>query len=171
MDNYRGVYPSISELVEAPGAIEDLQSFVDYTALLGTAAPPASAVAENLSAAISWRAVRHESSAWLAYVNAQDAIAWKAARASLSMLRPLFVIAVENNPALATKYPSLTQLFGAGKLAAQKAVATKKKADLAAARAAKKAAAAQAIAEAAEAKAAAAAAAVPAGGKTVTVSA
>ncbi len=159
MDAFRGSYPNKNELVAAPLALTDLGNFTSYPTVLGSSAPAEPAVAGKLSVAISWRAVRNESQAWLAYVNAQDAIAWKAALSSLDEVKPLFLIAVAKNPELAGTFPGLSQMFDAGKVVAAKALATKKKATEAEAKAAKKAAAAQAAANAAAVKAAAHAAA------------
>ncbi len=171
MRAYLGCHPTKTQLAAVLAAITDLGNFVDYTTVLGASAPEAPAVAGLLTVGISWRALRNESQAWTAFVNAQDAMAWKPALASLEELKPLFLIAVAKNPALAGMYPGLTQLFDAGKVTARLAAATKKKAAQAQATAAKKAAADEAAADKAAAKAASASAAATTAPKTVTVSA
>ncbi len=160
MDDFRGSHPTKNEIIAAPLALRDLGNFTDYETVLGSLAPAEPGLAGKLSVAISWRSLRNESQAWLAYVNAQDAIAWKVTLEALDELKPIFLIAVAKNPELAGTYPGLSQMFNASKVVAAKALATKKKAAQAEAKAAKKAAAAQAAANAAAVKAAAHAAAI-----------
>jgi hypothetical protein len=169
MRAFRGFYPNHEELAALPGALTDLASFVDYTSLLGSSAPLPTALIGVVNVGLAWRTQRNASQAWTAFVAAQDGIAWKAASSMIDELRPLFLFAVAKNPELATAYPGLTQLFHAGKAAAELAAATKRKAVKAQAAAAKKAAVDEAAAELAEAKAAAASAAANATGKGVTV--
>ncbi len=161
MRGFLGCYPNKNELIAAPLALIDLGNFADYESVLGSSAPACSAVSGSIQVGLSWRKVRDETQAFLGYASTQDAIAWKAATGFMEKLRPLFLIAVTENPALAVKYPGLAQLFDAGKVAARLAAATRKKAAQAESRAAKKAAADEAAANAAAVKAAAATAAVP----------
>ncbi len=163
---YLGWRPTKGQLAAIPGALTDLASFVDYTSALGAAAPPIPTVVGLARVGQSWRSLRNEAQAWLAFVNAQDAIAWKAALSSFDEVKPLFLIAVAKNPALAGMYPGLTQLFEAGKVTARLSAATRRKAAQAQATAAKKAADDEAEADKAAAARAAATAA-----KTVTVTA
>jgi len=159
---FMGHYASEAQVIAAPAALADLRKFASYTATLGASAPEESAVADPLSVAIEWRQTRDESDAWATYSKVQDAIAWRAALAALDKLKPAFLIAVAQNPALATQYAGLAQLFNAGKVAAKQAAATKKRAAKAEAKAGKAAIAAQAAAAAAAAATAAANAAAAA---------
>ena len=177
LDN-RGFFPNGAELAAMPNAALDLLRFTDFTALLGASAMPAPALASAITLAIQWRQERDASNAWDACAKAQDAFAWRDAMNGIDEVRPLFLFAVSKNPALATTYPWLSQLFNVPKMMAKQAAASR-------ANAAKKAkkAAATAAAKGAETAAAVAPAAttaqVPAGGaatptpvtptKTVTV--
>ena len=125
--NYRGVQPRKSELVALPLAIRDLRSFTNYGAILGTVAPPLAELEQSFDVSNAWSSMRNESSAWDAYCRDQEGVAWRAMRALMSRLKPLFVLAAKANPSLATTYAGLAALLGAKTVSANKAVATKKK--------------------------------------------
>jgi hypothetical protein len=122
-----GFRPSAHVLAAAPTAMANLTSFVDYTALLGSAAPPAASVASAISVALAWRTERAPAQAWDRYVRAQYGLACKAALTLLDELKPLFLAAAAKDPSLALKYQGLAEIFEAPKVAANKSVATKKR--------------------------------------------
>jgi hypothetical protein len=165
-DEYSGYHPSSKELAAASTVVADLLTpGNDYAQDFGSRAPSVASVAKALQVALAWRDLRGSADAWDRYVRAEDGLAWKAAMLLLDQLKPIFLIAVAQDPELATQYAGLAQMFGAPKLVAQKSSATKKQ--NAKTRAVADAAAAQAAAVS-SAVAAATAPATPA--KTVTVS-
>ena len=171
--NYRdflGFHPSSRELGAASMAITDLQRFSDYLTVLGSAAPPAAAIAAALTLGTEWRAMRDSTESWDQYARAQDAMAWKNALTLVDELKPLFLNAVAKNATLASQYPGLTQMFDAQKAPAKQAVATRKRNAKAKADTAATAAQAAAAAAPAAVPAATTAAAPAAATKTVTVS-
>jgi hypothetical protein len=159
----RGHYASQAEVIAAPLAAKDLESFANYTATFGPYAPSATALVNAITVSLGWRALRTASEAFAAYAKAEDAVAWKATIGQLDQLKALFLLAVQKNPALATECPGLAQLFNAAKVEAKAALATKKRNAKAAAAEAKKATAEAAAATPATAEAPQA--------KTITVSA
>jgi hypothetical protein len=124
---YMGYLPSARELAAASTAMSDLAAFDDYVALLGSAAPPAASVASAIGVGIQWATMRIPAEAWETYVRAQYGLAWKEAKTLLEELKPLFLHAMAKNPALASQYQGLTGMFDATKVAADKAIATKKR--------------------------------------------
>jgi hypothetical protein len=168
---YQGFHPSSSEVEAASTAVVELTGFANYGSVFGPLAPTAAAVANALNLAVQWRNMRDSTESWDAYVRAEDGLAWKNALTLADELKPLFLIAVSKNSALAQQYPGLAQLFGAPKQVAKQGLATKKK--NAKTSAAKAAAAAPAAAAGAAVQAApeVASAASPASPKSVTVNA
>jgi len=120
----RGFFPNSIELGGMRQLVLDLNAFTGYAALMGSAVEPASSIASTVTRALAWRAVRNESEAWTDYVKVEDALAWQSAMKFLTELRPSFLLAVSKTPSLATQYPGLTAVFGAGKQIAKKAAAT-----------------------------------------------
>jgi hypothetical protein len=116
-----------SELDALPLVVQDLGHFVDYAALLGTAAPDPSVIQAEVTVGLEWRAMRDASDAWAAYVRTSDGQAWIPALASLEQLRPFFLGAVAQKPSLAHTYPGLWAYYNARKPSAKKAALTKKK--------------------------------------------
>jgi hypothetical protein len=167
--DFLGFHPSSRELDAAAQAIVDLQRFSDYVTVLGSAAPPAAALAAALTLGTEWRSMRNATQAWDEYARAQDAKAWKNALTLVDELKPLFLNAVVKNARLASQYPGLTQMFDAQKASARQGIATRKKNAKAKADAA--APAAQAAGTAAQSADAAVttAAASTTTGKTITV--
>jgi hypothetical protein len=169
MSSFRGHYPNKLELSAMPKAMGDLGRFVNYAALLGGAAPAASAVVATVDRALDWREIRDSMEAFSAYVKAEDGIAWKSAMNMLDEVRPLFAFAASKDPSLITAYPWLAQLLAASKAPALKAVASRMK--KAKSDAATAAATATAVAVAAATAEATAKAPTPATPKSVTVNA
>jgi hypothetical protein len=164
--DFLGYRPTSREIAAATTAIADLGSFDDYVAVLGSAVPAAASIATALQLGVGWRGMRDSTATWDVYAKAQDSMAWKNALTLLDELKPVFLGAVAKNPALATKYAGLMQMFDAPKVVAELATATKKKnAKAKAAATAAQAAAAPAAAPAATAETQATT------GKTVTVNA
>ncbi len=124
---FSGSYPDAHELLAAPGAIQDLQSFQSYTQQMGASAPDQDAVANAIQLGVLWSAQRIPAETWNAYVRAQYGAAWKAAFTLLEELKPLFLSAVSKTPSLALEYPGLAAMFVAPRTAAAKSLATKKK--------------------------------------------
>jgi type VI secretion system secreted protein VgrG len=125
--DYRGYHPSAREVSAASTAVANLATFADYGEVFGPLAPPASTVADALNLAVQWRNTRESTDTWNAYVHAEDGLAWKNALTLADKLKPVFLIAVSNNPSLATQYAGLAELFDAPKVAAKQATVTRKK--------------------------------------------
>lgn len=125
--HYRGFHPTTSELRAASLAIADLGRLGNLTALLGPAAPSSTAVAAALDLALKWRAAREASSAWDAYVRAQDGMAWKDALTLVDQLKPLFHIAAARSRDVANRYPGIAELCDAANLVAKRSLATRQK--------------------------------------------
>lgn len=172
--NYRdflGFRPSSRELGAASAVIADLQRFSDYPTVLGSAAPPAAAIAAALTLGTEWRAMRDTTESWDEYAKAQDAMAWKNALTLLDELKPLFLNAVAKNATLAQQYLGLAQMFDAQRAPARQAAVTKKRNAKAKADTAAPAAQAAAAAAPSAVPVATAAAAPATAGKTITVGA
>jgi hypothetical protein len=125
--DYLGFHPTSREVSASAVAIANLAKGDAFNAALGSLAPPAATLAAALETAIEWRAMRASSEAWDAYVRGQDGLAWKQALTIVDEVKPVFQIAVAKNPALASQYPGLVQLFEAPRLDSKQATATKKK--------------------------------------------
>ena len=125
--DFLGYRPTSREIAAATTAIADLGNFDDYVAVLGSAVPTAASIASALQLGVSWRGMRDSTATWDVYAKAQDSMAWKNALTLLDELKPVFLGAVAKNPALATKYAGLMQMFDAPKVVAEQATATKKK--------------------------------------------
>jgi hypothetical protein len=152
MSLYMGYRPTQIEVAHASGAAVDLRAWSDLAPPVSSAAPSAKVVADALSRAMEWRAMRGAVQALQAYVTAGDAHAWKTALLLVEELKPLFAYAVKKSAVLAETYPSLTALMGAGQGGAQRANATKRSKAKQKAEAAQAAALAEAVAEALKAK-------------------
>jgi hypothetical protein len=123
--DYQGHRPSAREVAAATTAVLDLLNLEDYAAIFGATAPDADTVTTALRAAVDWRAVREEATAWAAYVTAQDVMAWKQALVLVEQMKPAFLSAVARNRALAARCPGLAQLVDAPKVVAKMALVTK----------------------------------------------
>jgi len=179
-EDYRGTQPKKAELSTVAGAIDDLRRFTSYYATtLGSTAPPLTHVIQLFEAGSQWSASRVATANWDVYARAQEGLAWGGIRALMDTLRPAFDLAVTNNSALATQFPSLTSLLTAQKVIARKGASTRRANDAKKAagelpahgkvgkarqRAAEKAALAAATAEAASPAAGSAAPGSPSGG-------
>ena len=124
--DFVGYRPSERELSAATSAVADLGSFTSYRDVLGAAAPDPDALAKTLELALQWRAIREQTAAWEAYVQAQDAIAWKAALLELDRLKPFFLRAAATTT-LGERYPGLMELLYAPKRSAKQAAVTRKR--------------------------------------------
>lgn len=124
---YQGFHPSKAEVRAASTAVVELTGFASYASVFGPLAPTAPTVANALNVAVQWRNMRDSTEAWDEYVRAEDGLAWKDALTLADELKPLFLIAVSKNPALAQQYPGLAELFGAPREVAKQGLATKKK--------------------------------------------
>jgi hypothetical protein len=140
MRAYMGYRPTSSEVHAARGAIEDLGRFSSYAATLGSTLPAASLVANALSLALTWRALRAPLEALNVYVKLGDAEAWKAALTLVEDMKAHLLRAMEKDGRLALEYPSLALLAGTAKETAKRANVTKKKRAKSKAEAAQKAA-------------------------------
>ena len=121
-----GYRPSSREVTAATTALADLAKFTTYREVLGGAAPDPDALASARKLALQWRATRNYTATWQAYVQAQDAIAWKAVLQTLDRLKPLLVRAASTST-LGLQYPGLMELVEAPKRSAKQAAATRKK--------------------------------------------
>jgi len=120
-----GVLPRLVELGALPGAVEDLRSFLDYTSVLGTTAPSIAEAIAAFDLGEQWSSMRKASSAWDAYAEMQEGIAWSTIRPIMNKLRAAFELAVGHDPSLATKYANLNTLLTAKRSIAKKGAATK----------------------------------------------
>ncbi len=158
--DFLGYRPSSREIAAASTVVANLGSADNWVATFGSAVPSAASLATALSLGLEWGEMRSATAAWDVYAKAEYSMAWKSALLLLDQLKPVFFGAIAKDPALASQYPGLMQMFDAPKAVAKQAVATKKKN-----------AKAKAVAAAPAAQAAAAAAPAATAGKTVTVNA
>jgi len=100
-------------------------TLTDVTATFGSAVPSPAILSEALQLGVEWLAMHEATESWDVYARAQNNLAWKGALMLLDQLKPTFLNALAANPALALKYPGLTQMFDAAKLVAKKSVATR----------------------------------------------
>jgi len=171
---FMGYHPTAKEAGAATSVIRDLATNDDYVATFGSAVPSPATLSTALQLGVEWLAMHEATESWDVYARAQNNLAWKGALMLLDQLKPTFLNALAANPALALKYPGLTQMFDAAKLVAKKSVATRTRNAKAKAAAATAATAAASAAQAAPAAPAAVptvstAAAPAAAARTVTV--
>ena len=124
---FMGYRPTAKETGAATSVIRDSATNDDYVATFGSAVPSAATLSDALQLGVEWLAMHEATQLWDVYARAQNNLAWKGALMLLDQLKPTFLNALLRNPALALKYPGLTQMFDAAKLVARKAAATKTK--------------------------------------------
>ncbi len=124
--NYRGVAPKKAELITLPLAVADLVKFTNYTAVLGTTAPPYDEIVPTFTVTNEWSTMRTASSAWDVYSQAQEGICWTVMRPAMDTLKAAFALAAGRDPSLLAKYPGLSALLDAKQAIAQKAASTKR---------------------------------------------
>ncbi len=122
----RGVQPKSAQLAVMPEVIKELLRFTDYAEVFGKTAPPLASVLQTFQAAAQWSAMRVKSDTWEAFTRSQEGMSWRDVYAFMERMQPAFELAVQGDSSVGTLYPMIARLFGAQKLIAQKAVATKK---------------------------------------------
>jgi hypothetical protein len=122
---YRGWRPKDGQIAAGPAAVTELESSSSYAALLGSSAPPAAQVAGKLGVALGWSSLLKSTEAFLAYVKAMEAIAWKDGLTELDRLDAVFQPCASLNPAVLTALPATARLLDVPKAIAHKAVATR----------------------------------------------
>jgi hypothetical protein len=148
----KGYRPMQSELAAVPDAVAELQTFPNWSTVFGITAPPSGQLAQRLQVAAQWTSLLAQTDEWSSYVKSMEGMAWKDALQVLGSLKVPFQLASAASPAMLGEYPALARLLGAQKVAAKRAVSTRKK--KAAAKAATAAASATAAAAAVTAPAA-----------------
>jgi hypothetical protein len=123
---FKNVVPRIAELSALPQALVDVRNFADYAQVFGEAAPSLAEVTEGVSLGSQWSTMRVTTQKWGRYCVLQEGLAWLTLRLLLARLGPVFTIAVQANPKLASRFPGLTALLGAKKSIAQKGASTKR---------------------------------------------
>jgi hypothetical protein len=124
---YRSVAPKKTELLVLAQAVKNLAQFASYAQVMGPYAPPYAETLALFTVVYEWSAMRTASTAWDAYSVDQEGLGWATLRPVMERLRPLFDIAVNADPTLLVKLPSLATLLGARTAIAQKAVATRQR--------------------------------------------
>jgi hypothetical protein len=124
---YRSVAPKKAELLVLAQAVQNLAQFASYAQVMGPYAPPYAETLALFMVVYQWSAMRTSASAWDAYSVDQEGLGWATLRPVMERLRPLFDIAVQADPTLLVKLPSLGTLLGARTAIAQKAVATRQR--------------------------------------------
>jgi hypothetical protein len=124
---YRSVAPKKAELLVLPAAVKNLAQFASYAQVMGPYAPPFEETLALFTVVNQWSAMRTASSAWDGYSVDQEGLGWATLRPVMERLRPLFDIAVNADPTLLVKLPSLGRLLGARTVIAQKGAATRKR--------------------------------------------
>src|SRR5579859_7952465 len=75
--DFQGYRPLASHLAALPDAVAEIQAFADYEAVFGITAPDRAELLRRVTAAAHWTALLAQVSAWLQYVQSQEAVAWK----------------------------------------------------------------------------------------------
>ncbi len=122
---YRSVGPKKTELLVLAAAVKNLAQFATYAEVMGPYAPPYAETLALFTVVYQWSSMRTAASAWDAFCVDQEGLGWATLRPVMERLRPLFDIAVQADPTLLVKLPSLATLLGARTAIAQKAVATR----------------------------------------------
>jgi hypothetical protein len=123
--DYRGLLPRKTEIAVLSNAVSELQRFTEFTQVFGQTVPPLASVQQIFDAAEQWSTMRNASTDWDLFCRTQEGLSWKVARALIAKMKPAFALASSSNDALAVQNPSLTALFGAASVIAQRGVATR----------------------------------------------
>jgi hypothetical protein len=124
---YRSVAPKKTELLVLAQAVKNLAQFASYAEVMGPYAPPYAETLALFIVVYQWSSMRTAASAWDAFCVDQEGLGWTTLRPVMERLRPLFDTAVQADPTLLVKLPSLGTLLGARTAIAQKAVATRQR--------------------------------------------
>ncbi len=130
--NTRAWKPRMVELDAMGDSVAEIAAFDDYAEVFGSLTPAAVHVAQAFDAAHRWSRLRHANEAWAHYLATQEGLAWRRTRPVLARFKASYHLAVQNDPALALRFPALHRLCTFGKVNARKAVATRARAKKAA---------------------------------------
>jgi hypothetical protein len=123
---YRGVLPKATQLAVLGGAVQELGRFADYAQVFGRAAPSIDSMVQSFDAANQWSLMRVRTITWEGYCLQQEGLAWIDVRRLMDKIQPLFELAIASDASVGTQFPMLVKLFGAQRVIAQKAAATRK---------------------------------------------
>jgi hypothetical protein len=85
---------------------------------------PSLGVAMRLAA--QWSAERAKADAWVVYSRSQERLAWLPVLDALASFRPAFEHALNHDPSIAARYPSMALFYGIGSQSAKKAGRTRR---------------------------------------------
>ncbi|HEY2510901.1 MAG TPA: hypothetical protein VGI39_08595 [Polyangiaceae bacterium] len=122
---YKGALPWLIEATALSGALQDLANFADYSSALGPTVPELTLLVAGCTLADQWTRARKVSVAWDGYAKIQEGLAWLALRALLDKLRPGYLLAVQYDPSIATRFANLNALMGAKKAVAKRGASTR----------------------------------------------
>jgi hypothetical protein len=123
---YRGVCPKTTELVVVGDAIHEVATCADLAGTFGRSMPSAGNLVGALTAAAAWSTIRAKSLAYDEYCRTQEGLAWVAARKLLTKAQPIVLHAAATDPTVAAEFPSLVQFLSVPHVAAQRAAATRR---------------------------------------------
>jgi len=103
--DFQGYRPLASHLAALPDAVAEIQAFADYEAVFGITAPDRAELLRRVTAAAHWTALLAQVSAWLQYVQSQEAVAWKDALLLVQAFKAPFELASRADPGLPSRTP------------------------------------------------------------------
>jgi hypothetical protein len=122
---YRGYFPKAQQTHALPGAIKDLESFGDYSKVLGAAAPPPAPLAEALKREIKWAELRRAAETFFVYTRTMEVVSWKNTLGLLQQLDRAYQVVKTQAPDALTSHLELEQLLDAARRIGQRGASTR----------------------------------------------
>jgi hypothetical protein len=115
-----------SQLACAPLVATELASIVSPSAEFGPHIPDLASLGMRMGVASAWSAERAKAEAWKVYASTQERAAWPSVLDSLVSFREAFVHALDHDPSVAERYPSLALFYGIATQSAKKGARTRR---------------------------------------------